>query len=248
MTIYSQGASTRLSTLPIEEEEYMLNKKEFWDVVNIRYGWPLSRTPRTCTCGNNFYIYMQKRRVHYTLSQQTKKHNRQPTKRSVLWCSHWTTLRAANTSDESRLDVAARGFCAVGQIALFDIRVSYSNATRYASSNENEKKRKYNNRVMNVEQRYFMPLAFSANGGMGCECKKFYSVLAELITLKRKQEYCITMSWLRRKISFSLMRSILLCIRGSLGKNVNQEEMNVANDIGISESLLLLLVCLFSDK
>ena len=27
------------------------------------------------------------------------------------------------------------------------------------------------------------------------------------------------------------MRSILLCIRRSRGKNVNQEEMNVANDI-----------------
>ena len=27
------------------------------------------------------------------------------------------------------------------------------------------------------------------------------------------------------------MRSILLCIRGSRGKTVNQEEMNVANDI-----------------
>ena len=231
MAIYSQGASTRLSTLQIEEEGYMLNKKEFWDVVSIRYGWPLSRTPRTCTCGNNFYIYMQKRRVHYTLSQQTKKHNRQPTKRSVLRCSHRTTLqkltgeqfekRAANTSDEARLDVAARGFWAVGEIAFFDIRLFYSSATRDASSNENEKKRKYNNRVMNVEQRYFMPLAFSANGGMGRECKKFYSVLAEMITLKQKQEYCITMSWLLRKISFSLMRSILLCIRGSLGENVN---------------------------
>ena len=51
-----QGASTWLSTLPIEEEGYMLNKQEFWDLVNIRYGWPLSRTPRTCTCGNNFHI------------------------------------------------------------------------------------------------------------------------------------------------------------------------------------------------
>ena len=143
MAIYSQGASARLSTLQIEEEGYMLNKKEFWDVVSIRYGWPLSRTPRMCTCGNNFYIYMQKRRVHYTLSQQTKKHNRQPTKRSVLRCSHRTTLqkltgeqfeqRAANTSDEARLDVAARGFWAAGQIAFFDIRVFYSNATRYAN-------------------------------------------------------------------------------------------------------------------
>ena len=33
------------------------------------------------------------------------------------------------------------------------------------------------------------------------------------------------------------MRSILLRIRGSHGKNVNQEEMNVANDIEVSESL-----------
>ena len=74
---------------------------------------------------------------------------------------------------------------------------------------------------MNVEQGCFTPLVFSANGGMGRECKKFYSVLAEMITLKQKQEYCITMSWLLRKISFSLMRSILLCIRGSLGENVN---------------------------
>ena len=59
-----------------------------------------------------------------------------------------------------------------------------------------------------------------------------------MITLKRKQEYCITMSWLRQKISFSLMRSILLCIRGSNGNIVNQEEMNVANDIEIRELLL----------
>ena len=90
---------------------------------------------------------------------------------------------------------------------------------------------------MNVEQGCFTPLAFSANGGMGRECKKFYSVLAEIITLKRKQEYCTTMSWLRLKISFSLMRSILLCLCGSGDKIVNQEEMNVANDIEISELL-----------
>ena len=90
---------------------------------------------------------------------------------------------------------------------------------------------------MNVEQGCFPPLVFSANGDMGHEWKKFYLVLAEMIAIKRKQEYCITMFWLRRKISFLLMRSILLRIRGSHGKNVNQEEMNVANDIEVSESL-----------
>ena len=90
---------------------------------------------------------------------------------------------------------------------------------------------------MNVDQGCFTPLVFSANGDMSHECKKFYLVLAEMIAIKRKQEYCITMFWLRQKISFLLMRSILLCIRGSHGKNVNQEEMHVANDIEVSESL-----------
>ena len=41
--------------------------------------------------------------------------------------------RTANTSDEARSDVAARGFWTAGQIAFFDIRVFYSNATRYAN-------------------------------------------------------------------------------------------------------------------
>ena len=47
-----------------------------------------------------------------------------------------------------------------------------------------------------------MPLLFSANGGMGHECKKFFSLLALMIATKRKQEYCIAMSWLRRKFPF----------------------------------------------
>ena len=86
-----------------------------------------------------------------------------------------------------------------------------------------------------MEQRCFTSLVFSANGGMGHECKKFYSVLAEIITIKRKQEYCLTMSWLQRKISFSLTRSV--CYVYVVAVIVNQEKINVANDIEISESL-----------
>ena len=90
---------------------------------------------------------------------------------------------------------------------------------------------------MNVELGCFTPLVFSANGGMSRECKKFYSRLAETISAKRKEEYAIMMSWLRRKISFSLMRTILLSIQGSRCKNVNQEKANITNNIQMSESL-----------
>ena len=52
--------------------------------------------------------------------------------------------------------------------------------------NENEKKRNYNNRIMNVDNGSFTPLVFSIHGSMGRECKTFYARLAELISEKRK--------------------------------------------------------------
>ena len=167
-----QRASTWLTTLSIEDEGYMLNKQEFWDLLNIRYGWPLSRTPRTCACGSNFNI------EHALTCKKggfiTLRHNRlrnitasllkevchdvriEPTLQKLT--GEQFEQRTTNTSDEARLAVATRGFWTAGQIAFFDIRVFYSNATRYANqslqqcyaSNENEKKRKYNNRVMTV--------------------------------------------------------------------------------------------------
>ena len=55
----------------------------------------------------------------------------------------------------------------------------------------------------------------SATGGMARECSKFYSRLSEMIAEKRDQPYSVITSWIRRKISFSLIRSIGMCIRGS---------------------------------
>ena len=49
-----KGASTWLSTLPLKEEGYSLSKQEFWDLVKIRYGWPLSRLPNMCSCGAKY--------------------------------------------------------------------------------------------------------------------------------------------------------------------------------------------------
>ena len=68
---------------------------------------------------------------------------------------------------------------------------------------------------MQVEHGSFTPLVMSATGGMGRECQKFYNRLAEMISEKRNMDYSIIATWIRRKISFSLIKSIGLCIRGS---------------------------------
>ena len=46
---------------------------------------------------------------------------------------------------------------------------------------ENEKKRQYAERVMEIEQGTFTPLVFTTIGGMADECVTYHSRLAELI-------------------------------------------------------------------
>eukprot|EP00794_Sanderia_malayensis_P006714 gene6714-biopygen5489 len=126
-----------------------------------------------------------------------------------------------NISDEARSDISARGFWQTGQVAFFDIRVFNPTANRYCSQeisksyeiNEREKKRAYNDRIFEVEHGSFTPIVISATGGMGREAKKFYSRLAEMIGDKR--DYSLIKAWLRRKISFALVKAIIICIRGS---------------------------------
>ena len=54
-------------------------------------------------------------------------------------------------------------------------------------NHEKEKKRKYAERVMEIEQGTFTPLVFTTTGGMADECVKYHSRLAELIEIRREK-------------------------------------------------------------
>ena len=109
------------------------------------------------------------------------------------------------------------------QRAFMDVKVFYPFAPSYRSqslsstmkSMENQKKRKYLERILNQENGTFTPLLFSSNGGMSKETKRFYSRLAELISDKTHASLPDTSAWIKRKLSFSLIRSSVICIRGS---------------------------------
>ena len=45
-----------LTTLPLKEWGYDLNKKEFWDAIRICYNGNFERLPIDCVCGEKFYI------------------------------------------------------------------------------------------------------------------------------------------------------------------------------------------------
>ena len=101
---------------------------------------------------------------------------------------------------------------------FFDVRVFNPNARKLSKTyqlNEKEKKRFYNERVMQIEHDTFTPLVMFATGGMRRESSKFYSRLSELISEKRESSYSIAATWRRRKLLFALIKSLGMCLRGS---------------------------------
>jgi len=67
---------------------------------------------------------------------------------------------------------------------------------------------------------------------MGRECLRYHSRLAELISAERGEDYAKTLMWIRGKVSFSILRSALLCHRGSRSnrrrtKNVEDIDVDV---------------------
>ena len=91
---------------------------------------------------------------------------------------------------------------------------------------EEEKKRTYNRRILEVEKATFTPLVFSTSGGMGKEAEKFHKRLATLISEKRDTPYSDCMAYLRKKLSFCLLRTTLAALRGYRGRPMKAESSN----------------------
>ena len=53
---------------------------------------------------------------------------------------------------------------------------------------------------------------------MAKECKRYHNRLAELLAIKKGEDYASTMSWLRAKVSFAILRLAVLYLRGSRGR------------------------------
>ena len=81
-----------------------------------------------------------------------------------------------------------------------------------------------------MEHASFTPLIFTIHGAMGTECRTFVSKLSELLAIKRD----LPKSWVRTKISFALIRSTLICLRGS--RSIKSSTMAI-NDIDVQEIL-----------
>ena len=94
-----------------------------------------------------------------------------------MWKSNHTLnpsqlhLRRAVTISEARLDIKAGGFWARRVTQVNSKCYQNKPTSEVFKDQEDQKKQKYQRRVLDVEEGSFTPLVFGTNGGMGNQCQ-----------------------------------------------------------------------------
>ena len=134
------------------------------------------------------------------------------------------TAASANTADDARADIRARGFWTRAQDAFFDIRIFHPDAVSYSARplhalllhHEQQKKLQYSERIINVERGTFSPLVVLTTAGAASpECARFLKHLCGLLANADRMPYAQSVAYVRCRLSFALLRSAVMCVRGS---------------------------------
>ena len=82
---------------------------------------------------------------------------------------------------------------------------------------EQEKMAQYNARILEVEKGSFTPVIFSCSGGASAEATRLLKVIAGKLSSKRQESYATTMNFVRRRLSFDILRTCVISFRGERG-------------------------------
>ena len=145
---------------------------------------------------------------------------------------------SANGDTNARFDVAASGIWG-GRFerTFFDVRVfnpyAPSNQTpRIQTSyqrHENEKRKKYEQRVIEIEHSTFVPFVLTCTGGLGPAATLTLKRIGNLLAERHVDSpYCQIMGFLRTRLSFALLRSALMCLRGT--RSIKSKPFNLKTD------------------
>lgn len=221
-------SSAWLTALPLKHQHFDLSASEFRDALSMRYSRSPQGLPSSCDgCGSPFS-------PEHALSCKTgglisRRHNEVRDVfgelMNVAWgnCVKEPLIKEATSSSPGlRGDLACRGVWEPQRVALFDIRVTDTDAPSYISrtvsavlsSAEQEKKRKY---APACEEQHasFTPLVCSVDGTWAPQAGAFIKVLAERLSDVWKRPQGVVRGWLRARLAFAVLRASSMCFRGA---------------------------------
>ena len=216
----------------------------------IRYGWTLPDLPTVCMCGATFdvqhaldcmiggYRTLQHNETRDVITNVMKEAGYKSVEvepRLQALSGERFEYKSAICDEDARSDIKCTGFWRSMRAAFFDIKVvspyakSYvhlSHATLYRNA-EKSKEREYAERIKNVEHADFNPLVFTTAGGMVPQSQIVVKRIAAALSEKRDIDKSVVTGWLRCRLSFSLLRTTLMCIRGTRVRRVVDPESNI---------------------
>ena len=119
--------------------------------------------------------------------------------------------------------------------AFFDVKVVSPLARSYCNrpildvmkSAEKEKCREYRERIVGVEHADFNPLVFTVSCAIGPQSAMGSEKDCRKAVREADFPRSVVAGWLRCRLSFALLRTTLLCVRGTRKNRTNTIENNV---------------------
>ena len=87
-----------------------------------------------------------------------------------------------------------------------------------SKKSEQAKIREYRERILNVEHGDFTPLVFTCAGALAPQSHFTMKKITEKMSKKQNIQVSVVSGWLRCRLSLTLLRTTLLCIRATRRK------------------------------
>ncbi len=220
-----------LTVKPSARNDTALSPREFRDGLAMRYGKPLIHLPSTCDgCGSKFSVdhglncpnggnvIQRHNELRDAVGQLASLAYPHVTKEPIV-------REGDGKEDGLVCDLAVRGVWNPQTEALFDFRVVNTDAQSYVSRSvaavleSTAKAKKAKHRQACVERRAdFTPFICSTDGVVHREGEHFLKRLAARLSGKWQKPYSEVMTFVRVRISLSMLRATVHCVRGSRKK------------------------------
>ena len=223
--------SAWLSVMPIEKDNYDLTGQEFRDALAVQYRKPLLCVPPCydgCGVPSSLDHFLICRKGGLIVQRHNEIRDAISDLAALLWGQVKREPVVSEDGDDGTLvaDLGVRGVWSSQSEALFDIRVTDTDAQSYLGHAPESilfglRLRKSKSILLLLLMLVVLtlpPLCFSVDGLAGSEAVCFIKRLVTGLSSKWERNYSEVLFWVCTRLTFAILRATRLCVRGTRSK------------------------------